>query len=783
MKRNVYFISLLIMWSIVWLYSGRDGSTLYADQSPFIPPVTITVHMYVLNTNIGFEGLRTDEPCTQGLRQFGCTIAPAIDGYGYPYDTSIVTVNMESDYLLDVVSKESNPETGFSPLALKTQAVAARTYAYYKIHYPDFIVDGFIDNSIANQIFIPYQFDRLGMAGSDASYKAFRLDVDPCINPILTTGERVELTYEQQITCAARRGQYYLTAQSALDSPPPIHAEFSADWPHGAENRDGDIFIDPISGTVADVVDVEISRTETCFVADLDYPSGSHGVGMTQRGADRWAKGDRCPQNINQSIPWSVQYIRPEQILFHYYPGTTLRAATQAGNTIVSNPYWRWNPLQFSWGIDNDVAPPQVFEQGQSYPVSVYAQNIGPAAWTCDVFRSYALGYRWVNHLDVVATSDAAKQPVCDITSGGTVTVDFTIDEIPTIPGNYSLVWDLYIKTNTSGYTPVEEYGIWPGYAMPVYVDVVCDPVCGGGGQLDLVFVVDTTVSMEDSIRAVKQHILTILDILKHGTVSYRVALVDFRDFPDRSEYENDYPSKVQFDFTSDAITIKQGIDELDLGYGGDPEETVYSGLMTAVTELSWRTDSQKVFILLTDDLPLDPEPVTNYTLEDVTAAIQTLQAPVPRNSTQTSPVVHVLGVYSGLDDQLYTTLVQSTNGTLHHDERVPQTLIKLVEQAVSGFLVAELAYPAATPLNGCTWFDASGSSSAHGELALYEWDFDGDGLIDRSSTVSRVCHVYEEPYQGRVTIHVQDFGWQRKEDSIIVGVPTYRFFVPYAMK
>lgn len=138
---------------------------------------------------------------------------------------------------------------------------------------------------------------------------------------------------------------------------------------------------------------------------------------------------------------------------------------------------------------------------------------------------------------------------------------------------------------------------------------------------LDLCFVVDTTSSMQDDIENAKENMEQILDQLKEKSQDYRVALVDYRDFSDRSGDDEDYPARVQQHFTRRDEIINSAIQNLDLGYGGDDNETVYSGLMAAV-DLDWRDEAKKVIIILGDAPPLDPEPVTGYEYNDVLTAL-----------------------------------------------------------------------------------------------------------------------------------------------------------------
>lgn len=142
-----------------------------------------------------------------------------------------------------------------------------------------------------------------------------------------------------------------------------------------------------------------------------------------------------------------------------------------------------------------------------------------------------------------------------------------------------------------------------------------------GGGGLDLCFLVDTTGSMEDDIDNAKANMIHILASLAEKTDDYRVAIVDYRDFSDRTSDYRDYPAMTQLKFTSNDDEIINAINSLTLGHGGDVEETVYSGFAEAL-KLDWRATSSKVIIILGDAPPLDPEPVTGYTYESIVKAL-----------------------------------------------------------------------------------------------------------------------------------------------------------------
>ncbi len=143
-----------------------------------------------------------------------------------------------------------------------------------------------------------------------------------------------------------------------------------------------------------------------------------------------------------------------------------------------------------------------------------------------------------------------------------------------------------------------------------------------GNNKIDLVFVVDTTGSMSGYIAAMQNGMKGYLNQLEAKDIDYRIAIVDYRDFPERAS-ANDYPYKVQLTFTGNEDSVIAAINALSLGGGGDEEETVYSALIDGLNDLTWREDAGKTVILMGDADSLDPEPNTGYTLADAVESLQ----------------------------------------------------------------------------------------------------------------------------------------------------------------
>lgn len=142
---------------------------------------------------------------------------------------------------------------------------------------------------------------------------------------------------------------------------------------------------------------------------------------------------------------------------------------------------------------------------------------------------------------------------------------------------------------------------------------------------VDVAFVIDTTGSMYDDIAAVKSAASDIVDIIKDATADSRIALIDFRDFPQRTGASYDYPYRDALPFTFDAAKAKNAINSLNLGFGGDGPETRFCALMHAMNDDKcanqgadtsigpWRPIPNKFIVVLTDASALSPEPYTGF--------------------------------------------------------------------------------------------------------------------------------------------------------------------------
>jgi Mg-chelatase subunit ChlD len=119
---------------------------------------------------------------------------------------------------------------------------------------------------------------------------------------------------------------------------------------------------------------------------------------------------------------------------------------------------------------------------------------------------------------------------------------------------------------------------------------------------MDVAFVVDTTGSMKDDIKAVKDSLLDIVEQVTRRTEDLRIrfGVVSYRDHPPQ---DKTYVTQVS-DFDEKVKRVQKLISLLKPSEGGDTPEAVADGLHDARVKLSWEMDAYKVVLLVGDAPP-----------------------------------------------------------------------------------------------------------------------------------------------------------------------------------
>ena len=133
------------------------------------------------------------------------------------------------------------------------------------------------------------------------------------------------------------------------------------------------------------------------------------------------------------------------------------------------------------------------------------------------------------------------------------------------------------------------------------YLDIALDLK-----YIDLVFLIDSTASMNCYSKDVNKSILKIIfDLEKNITKFFleeiniiKVGIVTYRDHEDE---ERTYLTNVEIDLTNDLKEIKNVINNINYSGGKDEPEAVLDGLNSVLSDISWRNKSTKFLVHILD--------------------------------------------------------------------------------------------------------------------------------------------------------------------------------------
>ena len=209
-----------------------------------------------------------------------------------------------------------------------------------------------------------------------------------------------------------------------------------------------------------------------------------------------------------------------------------------------------------------------------------------------------------------------------------------------------------------------------------------------GGKPIDVVFVVDTSGSMQDNINAVAEHLGQMVDAYKAAEIDYQLGLTQFyATQPSQRTQEN----KIQvFQLAPDLSKYKRRLYEI-MPTG---DENALDALSETVGQLRFRTHTIKHLILVTD------EAFTSLQGHTVASIIQLCQ----RNEL----AVHVLG----LPIPEHRQLASETGGSYHVVPQDPMQQRQPTPRAVDAQAIGDLilADGANLPVDVIFFIDASKS-------------------------------------------------------------------------
>lgn len=164
----------------------------------------------------------------------------------------------------------------------------------------------------------------------------------------------------------------------------------------------------------------------------------------------------------------------------------------------------------------------------------------------------------------------------------------------------------------TGGHVARMEHG---GDLPALILDAVERAAQGAGGAFDLLIVIDGTGSMMNELDDLKQGLELVLSrVTARGGGDARVGIFQYRDKC------VDDPWYLFHDLTNEFDTLRAFIGDLSVTGGGDIPESVYEGLLEAVTLATWK-HSTRIVLVVGDSDPHIEDACSEVTFKEVVEA------------------------------------------------------------------------------------------------------------------------------------------------------------------
>lgn len=259
-----------------------------------------------------------------------------------------------------------------------------------------------------------------------------------------------------------------------------------------------------------------------------------------------------------------------------------------------------------------------------------------------------------------------------------------------------------------------------------------------GTTGLDVVFLIDSTGSMGWQIEDAKRFAANMATTIQEHRG--RVALVEYKDAGDA------VTARILSGFNEDTTEFNQQLATIYPYGGGDFPEAVLHALMTAFNGLEWRNGATKAAIVLTDATYHDPDRVDGSTLEAVA-----------KRALEIDPV-NVYPVVPAHYGSFYTQLAEATTGEVIVNSGDTEAALTRALTKINTRPVALIKHPHYYAQPGQSIrFDVSDSYSPASEIVSYEWDYNGDGVFEESSTTPVAVRTYSEVFDGVMQVRMTD--------------------------
>lgn len=119
-------------------------------------------------------------------------------------------------------------------------------------------------------------------------------------------------------------------------------------------------------------------------------------------------------------------------------------------------------------------------------------------------------------------------------------------------------------------------------------VERIVNIINANKGSIDVVLVVDTTISMKNDISFIKEALVPLVRNTAANYTSLRVGLVLYKD------YKEAYLTRSS-EFTTDLNVLQERLNSITTAGGRDIEEAVNEGIYSALTEFDWQAEKRLI--------------------------------------------------------------------------------------------------------------------------------------------------------------------------------------------
>jgi Mg-chelatase subunit ChlD len=215
-------------------------------------------------------------------------------------------------------------------------------------------------------------------------------------------------------------------------------------------------------------------------------------------------------------------------------------------------------------------------------------------------------------------------------------------------------IFEVYVKDMTTGRVERAEFDRTQATAPPVR------EIRGAGSdKVNVVFLIDTTGSMDTYINGVKDRAIEFSNILASKGAIYKLGLIGFGDLGEKEK-----PSV--YNFTDDVPKFQKQVKNIPRTYGGDIPESSLDALETGIELLNshrGEEGARNIFILITDAPPHIPTH-SGKSVEQICAMLQSravtayVVARKDRESIEAyDPLTKPSGKYYDLNDKFFDIL------------------------------------------------------------------------------------------------------------------------------